>query len=141
MRAYPGKENIWNWFRVSKSSTLPSSSMRCSMAPTISIIKQPYSHVQKVVIRSTSVHRIIDANLFGILLGYIKKWGYLRRCILSLRSITERHIFIPKNIYKYGEIFSLIGYSPSRNYLFFIWNHSFWFDVEFNVPITKLDSG
>jgi hypothetical protein len=39
------------------------------MAPTISIIKQPYCHVKKVIIRATSVHKIIDANLFGILLG------------------------------------------------------------------------
>ena len=39
------------------------------MAPTITIQKQPYSHVSKVIIKTTSVHRIIDANLFGILLG------------------------------------------------------------------------
>lgn len=50
---------------------LPYPQAQCDacMAPTVTIQKQPYSHVKKVVIRTTSVHRIIDANLFGILLG------------------------------------------------------------------------
>lgn len=50
---------------------LPYPQAQCDacMAPTLTIQKQPYSHVKKVVIRTTSVHRIIDANLFGILLG------------------------------------------------------------------------
>jgi hypothetical protein len=39
------------------------------MAPTITIEKQPYSHVHKVIILTTSIYRIIEANLFGILLG------------------------------------------------------------------------
>ncbi len=39
------------------------------MAPTMTISKQPFSHVRKVVIKTTSVHRIIEANMYGILLG------------------------------------------------------------------------
>lgn len=47
----------------------PQAQCDACMAPTISIINQPYTHMPKVIIRATSVHKIIDANLFGILLG------------------------------------------------------------------------
>lgn len=54
---------------------LPYPQAQCDacMAPTITVQKQPYSHVTKVIIRTTSVHKIIDANLFGILLGFEKE--------------------------------------------------------------------
>ena len=39
------------------------------MAPTISIGKQIYTHVQKVIIRTTAIYKITESNLIGILLG------------------------------------------------------------------------
>ena len=50
---------------------LPYPQAQCDncMAPTITVGKQSYTHVQKVVIKTLSVYKIIDAGLFGILLG------------------------------------------------------------------------
>ena len=42
------------------------------MAPTITVGKQKYTHVSRVVIRTTAVYKIIEARHFGILLGYEK---------------------------------------------------------------------
>lgn len=42
------------------------------MAPTLTIASQKYTHVSKVVIRTTSIYRIVDAKMFGILLGRVK---------------------------------------------------------------------
>lgn len=41
------------------------------MAPTITVLPQRYAHVGRVVIKTTSVYRIADANMFGILLGQV----------------------------------------------------------------------
>lgn len=43
------------------------------MAPTLTIAPQKYTHVSKVVIRTTSIYRIVDAKMFGILLGRVKE--------------------------------------------------------------------
>jgi hypothetical protein len=50
---------------------LPYPQAQCDacMVPTITIKKQPYSHIKKIIIKTSSIERIIDANLFGILLG------------------------------------------------------------------------
>jgi hypothetical protein len=48
----------------------PQAQCDACMAPTLTIGKQIYTHVDKVIIKTTSVYKIIDANLFGILLGY-----------------------------------------------------------------------
>ena len=42
------------------------------MAPTLTIGPQKYSHVRKVIIKTTSVYRVADSQLFGILLGRVK---------------------------------------------------------------------
>lgn len=42
------------------------------MAPTLTIASQKYTHVSKVIIKTTAIYRIADAKLFGILLGRIK---------------------------------------------------------------------
>jgi hypothetical protein len=41
------------------------------MAPTITISSQKYAHVSRVVIKTTSIYRITDSNMFGILLGRV----------------------------------------------------------------------
>lgn len=39
------------------------------MAPTLTVAPQKYTHVSKVIIKTTSIYRIVDAKIFGILLG------------------------------------------------------------------------
>ena len=53
---------------------LPFPQAQCDacMAPTVTLSKQPYCHVKKVIIRTQSIYRIVDANMFGILLGSVK---------------------------------------------------------------------
>lgn len=41
------------------------------MAPTLTVGTQKYAHVGRVVVRTTAVYRIVEANLFGILLGQV----------------------------------------------------------------------
>jgi hypothetical protein len=43
------------------------------MAPVLTVGKQKYSHVSKVIIQTTSIYRIIDSNLYAVLLGYTKE--------------------------------------------------------------------
>jgi hypothetical protein len=43
------------------------------MAPTLTVAPQKYTHVSKVIIETTSIYRIVDANIFGILLGTVKE--------------------------------------------------------------------
>ncbi len=41
------------------------------MAPTLTVATQKYAHVSKVVIKTTAIYRIVDAKVFGILLGRV----------------------------------------------------------------------
>lgn len=41
------------------------------MAPTLTVGTQKYAHVFRVVIKTTSIYRIMDARVFGILLGRV----------------------------------------------------------------------
>lgn len=50
---------------------LPYPQAQCDscMPPTVSIYKQPYTHIKNVVVRTTAIYKITETNLFGILLG------------------------------------------------------------------------
>ena len=52
---------------------LPYPQAQCDacMAPTLSVQKQSYSHIRKVVVQTTSIHKITETKLFGVLLGTI----------------------------------------------------------------------
>lgn len=93
---------------------LPFPQAQCDacMAPTISLMKQPYSHVSKVIIRTTSVHRILDANLFGILLG-VEKDGivYVDDVYFPEEQEPKGQYLSPDILSKYNDIFAAIGYS------------------------------
>jgi hypothetical protein len=41
------------------------------MAPTLTVAPQKYAHVSRVIIKTTAIYRIVDAKVFGILLGRI----------------------------------------------------------------------
>jgi hypothetical protein len=42
------------------------------MAPTLTVGPQKYAHVSKVIIKTTNIYRILESQLFGILLGRIQ---------------------------------------------------------------------
>ena len=42
------------------------------MAPTLTVAPQKYTHVSKVIIKTTSIYRIVESKIFGILLGTTK---------------------------------------------------------------------
>ena len=42
------------------------------MAPTLTVQKQKYSHVRRVVVRTTAVYRVAESGLFGVLLGRVE---------------------------------------------------------------------
>lgn len=60
-------------FTIDKSckNHLPYPQAQCDncMAPTLTLSKQLYTHVKRVIIKTLSVYKILDAGLFGILLG------------------------------------------------------------------------
>jgi hypothetical protein len=53
---------------------LPYPQAQCDacMAPTLTVGTQKYAHVSRVIIKTTSIYRIMDAKVFGILLGRVK---------------------------------------------------------------------
>lgn len=54
---------------------LPYPQAQCDscMAPTISLKEQNYTHVNKVVIRTTAIYRVTESSRIGILLGREEK--------------------------------------------------------------------
>jgi hypothetical protein len=40
------------------------------MPPTLTISPQSYSHVSKIIIKTNSIYKVLDENVFGILLGH-----------------------------------------------------------------------
>ena len=80
------------------------------MAPTISLTKQSYVHVKKVIICTSSIHRIVDTNLFGILLGYEKDGiVFVEDVYFPPGQIPKSGFLDPQILGKYVEIFDYFG--------------------------------
>lgn len=91
---------------------LPYPQAQCDacMAPTLTLAKQSYSHAQKVVIRTQAIYRIVDADIFGILLGSVKDdIVYVDDVYFPDEQIPKSGYLDPFILASYVEVFEYFG--------------------------------
>lgn len=80
------------------------------MPPTISLTKQSYTHVNKVIISTSSIYRIVDTDLFGILLGFEKEGiVYVEDVYFPAEQIPKSSFIDPSILGQYADIFEYFG--------------------------------